>query len=309
MPMSVKSVALVREAARHMMHRQLDLLMEHCDEADRVLDMLEDEESRTQYLRELVFNRLYFILKDEETVVRWAGNIKAEDWDAILDRTRRMRDAGEFPPLRYPPSSTPKLLTFMYASVFVLEQYRHPEVEVPKGGIFLDCGACCGETSVWAVRQGAGTVYAFEPNPEALPFLRHNIEAHGQGRVEVVPLGLGDVRCRLDMEGRQVANIGSAKMRAGGEGTVQVVTLDEWARERSVVPDFIKMDVEGFETKLIRGGERTITTRRPPMAVSLYHNLWDYWEIPLLLKRMVPEYRFWCRKNAKFAEFILYASV
>jgi hypothetical protein len=33
------------------------------------------------------------------------------------------------------------------------------------------------------------------------------------------------------------------------------------------------------------------------------------WTIPTLLKRLVPEYRFWCRKNAPNVEFVLYASV
>jgi hypothetical protein len=88
-----------------------------------------------------------------------------------------------------------------------------------------------------------------------------------------------------------------------------VTALDDWCRDNAVRPDFIKRDVEGAEVDALRGARHVITAYTPRLAVCLYHRLSDMWGIPPLLREMVPEYRFRCRKNAPFVEFVLYASV
>ncbi|MDR0356171.1 MAG: FkbM family methyltransferase [Deltaproteobacteria bacterium] len=197
----------------------------------------------------------------------------------------------------------------MYASLFVLEQYSYGgAAEIREGDVFLDCGACCGETAVWAVNKGAGKVFAFEPNPEAHAYLLANAEKYGLGRIFFVPAGVGAASSRMNMV-MEAGNIGGARLTESSDGAVPVTALDDWCRENAVKPDFIKMDVEGWEMKALQGARQVITECRPRLAVCLYHRLADMWEIPLLLKEMAPEYRFWCRKNAPFAEFVLYASI
>ncbi|MDR2111924.1 MAG: FkbM family methyltransferase [Candidatus Accumulibacter sp.] len=197
----------------------------------------------------------------------------------------------------------------MYASVFVLEQYRYDDaVDVRAGDVFLDCGACCGETAVWALNKGADKVYAFEPNPEAQKYLLANAEKYGPDRIALVPFGVGASAGRAGMV-TEAGNIGGTRLVEAADGGVPVTSLDDWCRENAVRPDFIKMDVEGAETAALRGARQIITEYKPRLAICLYHRLSDMWEIPLLLREMVPEYRFWCRKNAIFVEFVLYASV
>ncbi|MDR2819741.1 MAG: FkbM family methyltransferase [Desulfovibrio sp.] len=197
----------------------------------------------------------------------------------------------------------------MYASLFVLEQYRYGDaVEVREGDVFLDCGACCGDTAVWAVGKGAGKVYAFEPNPEAQKYLLANAKKYGRERISLVPSGVGAAAGCTRMIA-EAGNIGGTRLEDDTAGSVPITALDEWCRENNVRPDFIKMDVEGAEPAALRGARRVITECRPRLAVCLYHRFSDMWEIPLLLREMVPEYRFWCRKNAPYVEFVLYASV
>jgi FkbM family methyltransferase len=231
-----------------------------------------------------------------------------EEWDNALAKANALKDSGELPDLFYAPSAD-WVVPWMYASLYALEQYRHPgSVEVRKGDVFLDCGACCGETVVWAVRSGAGQVYAFEPNQEAMEYLVIHAETYGQGRVTAVPAGVGAAprRSSLVME---AGNIGGTRLVEAAEGSVAVIALDDWCRENSVKPDFIKMDVEGAEVEALKGARRVISSMKPRLAICLYHRLSDMWEIPALLKEMVPEYRFWCRKSAPMVEFALYASV
>jgi len=90
---------------------------------------------------------------------------------------------------------------------------------------------------------------------------------------------------------------------------VPQINLDDWCAENEVVPDFIKMDIEGAEVDAIRCASHIIAQHKPRLAISLYHKKSDMWVIPNMLKELCPEYRFWCRKNAIDFEFVLYCSV
>jgi FkbM family methyltransferase len=289
--------------------RYLAPLVENHDAIEAVIAYLSDEASRKQFRRELVFDRLFHLLLDYNDAINWAGNVRGKLWDDALAQVVEKRASGEYPELDFPSYFPDWVVRNMYAAVFVLEQYRHPQVEMPEGGVCLDCGACCGDAAVWALGRGAGHVYAFEPSPEMQIYLERNIERHGKGRITMIPYGIAEKSGRLDMAPTEDSNLMAGKMTEGGEGRITVVSLDDWTKENGITPDFIKMDLEGYETKALRGARRIITERRPLMAVSLYHDLKDFWEVPLILKEMVPEYRFWCRKNAPIGEFILYAAV
>jgi hypothetical protein len=56
--------------------------------------------------------------------------------------------------------------------------------------------------------------------------------------------------------------------------------------------DFIKLDIEGAEASALRGASRTIREDKPRLAISLYHRLQDFYELPLLLRGLNPGYRF-----------------
>ena len=276
-------------------------------EVEQVGNMFEDEASREQYHRELRFMVLRGLLRDDMAVLRRAGNVSPEAWDAALARTERLRASGEIPELQFAPAAD-WFIPYTYTSTFVLEQYIYGgAVEIQEGDVFLDCGGCCGETAIWAANKGAGQVYTFEPNPDAHPYLLANTEKYGRGRIRLVPFGVDAASHRMNML-LEAGNIGGTRLVEDTNGAVSVVALDDWCRDNAVRPDFIKMDIEGAEVRALQGARKVITEYRPRLAICLYHRLSDMWEIPRLLHEMVPEYRFWCRKSAPFVEFVLYAS-
>ena len=57
----------------------------------------------------------------------------------------------------------------------------------------------------------------------------------------------------------------------------------------------IKMDVEGFEREAIWGAAQTIAHYTPKLMVSLYHRNEDIFELPLLIKRLNPNYKLYVR--------------
>ena len=60
---------------------------------------------------------------------------------------------------------------------------------------------------------------------------------------------------------------------------------------------FIKLDIEGSELEALRGAEKIIRRDKPRLAISIYHKPQDYFEIPLYIKELVPEYKLYIRHH------------
>ncbi len=293
--MSVYAVERVRQIMDGYVNQTLAPLVMNTEATERVESWLEDEASRQSYRRELAFMALRNLVRDDGLVNALTGNIKYADWQQTLATVSERRSAGSLPEIEYPPSPE-WVLPDMFASTYVMEQYANGSVRPV--GVFLDCGACCGETAVWALEAGAERVYSFEPNPVSFEYLLRNVKTFGKGRIIPVQRGLGDAPALLPMR-QGMGSPGEAHFdpTATGGTAVPIVTLDGWCRENAVRPDFIKMDLEGWEMAALRGGRGIIADCRPRLAVCLYHNLSDMWTIPHLLKEICPSYRFWCRKT------------
>ncbi|HEX2069460.1 MAG TPA: FkbM family methyltransferase [Actinomycetota bacterium] len=152
---------------------------------------------------------------------------------------------------------------------------------VQPGMVVFDVGANLGIYSVIAAARvgSAGRVFAFEPVPENLEYLRTNIELNGLRNVEVVPQGVGSekgqMRIFLSPNGvgshsAAAANVGrtlSGQRSTRGHVDVPVITIDEFAAARSVVPDVVKMDIEGYEAFAVRGAATTLE-RRPTLLME-----------------------------------------
>ena len=52
------------------------------------------------------------------------------------------------------------------------------------------------------------------------------------------------------------------------------------------------MDIEGSELAAVKGAVKTIKAYKPTLIISLYHKGQDFFEIPPLLKKLVPSYHF-----------------
>lgn len=104
-------------------------------------------------------------------------------------------------------------------------------------------GAYAGVFTILAgkvVEEERGRVFTFEPQKRFCEILEANLKLNRLSNI-VVREG------KVTMKGMVV--------RGWGRGYIECTTLDAWARashpERL---DFIKMDVEGFERKVLRGG-------------------------------------------------------
>ncbi|HZU20790.1 MAG TPA: FkbM family methyltransferase [Gaiellaceae bacterium] len=141
---------------------------------------------------------------------------------------------------------------------------------------FVDVGANVGVYSLLAARalESGGRVVAVEPNPDARRFLELNLQRNsGKRSVEVVPLALADVEGELPWARTRYHGTGRLASEVQGPATerVRATTLDRLVASLGLDlrNGAVKIDVEGFEPRVIEGGESTISRERPVLLVEV----------------------------------------
>ena len=134
--------------------------------------------------------------------------------------------------------------------------------------VAVDVGAHFGEYTACLLECGANRVVAFEPIPESASQF-----AQGLGRDPRVTLrsaALGETERDIDL--RLPIDAPTSTIASRGEGgekfttsafrsiTVQMTTLDAEMERLAVTPDFLKIDVEGYEIEVLAGAPSTIAS-------------------------------------------------
>ena len=134
------------------------------------------------------------------------------------------------------------------------------------GATVVDAGANIGAHTVFfaqAVGPG-GLVLAFEPQRLVFQMLCANLALNEIENVHALNLGLGETpgRAHIPLLGYACQeNFGGIGLNSAAVGEeVEVLALDCVDFERL---DFIKIDVEGLEAAVIRGGRNVISRHRP----------------------------------------------
>jgi FkbM family methyltransferase len=138
---------------------------------------------------------------------------------------------------------------------------------VPAGGVCLDVGANVGAVALgMADRVGpSGQVLAFEPGPFLFQRLTANVRRN-PGLKEVMTLvnqGVSDSAGALFWK-EDANNRGNAGLNRIAGTRVEVIALDDYFRQHPIRRlDFCKVDVEGMEYEVLRGGFQTWQRYRP----------------------------------------------
>lgn len=254
------------------------VINDHMNEINSVLEMLEDERSKEIY---------------KKYVEKVKYNIK--DYSDIADN--------------------------LYEHYFSDDIFKYGEKEV-----LIDGGAFDGDDTVRfdsiLSSEGLeiGRSLCFEPDTGNFGKTYANLEKYyGEKAVidvnrqiatgkhfTVFKAGLYDKKCGIGF-----CEYGAHSSRFTQEDvgvSVDAVLVDDIAEKENVT--FIKYDLEGADIPALIGAEKTIKRCKPKLALSIYHNIEDLWEIPLMVKKMVPEYKLFVRHHTLYLwDKILYAAV
>lgn len=125
-------------------------------------------------------------------------------------------------------------------------------------------------------------IIAFDGGPENVRRLRRSAARNGlEGRLRVVHAAVWSHSARDGISFRRGATVrsqrgveaeGNRPVLASGEMIhVPAISLDDFIATGEPVPQLIKIDVEGGEYEVLRGGIRLFASQRPLIIVEVHH--------------------------------------
>jgi FkbM family methyltransferase len=163
---------------------------------------------------------------------------------------------------------------------------------------FCDVGANIGQHSLFMSRL-ADQVHAFEPFAEVSNRLRRHIKLNQLENVELHRIGLSDATEKLTFYAPTGRNqgIGSFDASTTGKGNQAAGELalargDEYFEEFPIGRvDLMKIDVEGFESKVLAGLEQTLQQYRPIIVCEVsYSGEMSFDSVESLLQSLPADY-------------------
>lgn len=134
-----------------------------------------------------------------------------------------------------------------------------------KAKTILDIGSNRGEFALAAAAIDPGAkIISFEPNPNIVAIFQEDIARNHISNIELRPYGLSDRDSTLSLH-VPFDNSGAASF-GGADTEAYVVEVPVHVGDDvlgDVSPDLIKIDVEGFEGRVVKGLEKLIARCRP----------------------------------------------
>lgn len=285
-------------------------------EIEEIYNLFENKESKELFLRVLFYQflgpkKIKLPLSDNAL---WLGSKELEEALFVkkFDDTRN----------EYNLEKSGYDCTCVTSPIWVLENlflhqysYQHDNVSIcpKKGDYLIDGGACYADNALCFAQMvgDTGKVFSFEALPENLEIIDLNLtkNPHLKDIIVVMKnvLGRTGQQCFLQKKGGA-----SFCQYQESSNTIPItsVSIDELVQSgQSKKVDFIKLDIEGAELETLKGAQNTLKTFKPSLAISLYHRVSDYTTIPLYLKNLVPEYKFYFDHHTAVGwESILYVT-
>lgn len=139
---------------------------------------------------------------------------------------------------------------------------------------FVDIGANAGIFSLPLAQKGARVV-AIEPHPAVLERLHFNVQANSFGdRISIVEAAVGEAAgtMSLSMHDEDIGSSSLNPIEADNTATITVMPLED-ILQKSVVNriDGLKIDVEGYEDRVILPYIRSTPRERWPKRIVMEH--------------------------------------
>jgi len=145
---------------------------------------------------------------------------------------------------------------------------------IKKGDIVFDVGAHVGFFTLLAsaLVGNKGEVFAFEPSKRNIEFLRKHVKLNQCRNIKLIVSAASDYSGIGNFDITANSFTGKLdKKTTQKEGGVKVITLNKFVDDNKISKvDFIKIDVEGEELKVLEGSRKIIAKFKPNMLISTH---------------------------------------
>jgi FkbM family methyltransferase len=181
-------------------------------------------------------------------------------------------------------------IPWMYQEVFVSSPsnphaYEYGTLQINRGDVVIDAGACEGFFTRYALEKGA-TVIAIEPVKQLADALEKTFSREISNKsVTVVNNAIGSSKRTGHLFLNKEAIFESHLDSLGDP--VDIMKLDDLP---SLKIDFIKMDIEGAEVEALYGAQKIISKFKPKLSIAVYHKYENAQTIINYLQDLCPDY-------------------
>lgn len=148
----------------------------------------------------------------------------------------------------------------------------------PPGGVFVDCGANIGMYALTvAAARPLARILAIEPDAQIRARLEVNLALCGFANVAICPQAAGDAEGEIAFI-RDTHNLGESHVDPAGSLTVPMRPLAAILQDHGIaVLDTLKIDVEGYEDRVLAPFFRDWPQQGWPRALVIEHVHPDQW--------------------------------
>lgn len=161
----------------------------------------------------------------------------------------------------------------------------------------IDIGANIGYYALLEAQlANLGQVYAIEPVSKSLELTRKNVSLNNFQNISLFNIAIGDMECNANMYICDKCNLSSFLKNPGANIICEIespmTTLDKFFENHvRESPDFIRMDVEGYEFQIIKGAQKILGGIRPLiLCIELHPHLMNPKNMEELVKTLKDNY-------------------
>ncbi len=137
--------------------------------------------------------------------------------------------------------------------------------------IFFDIGANVGMHSLYALKSFPGVkIVAFEPFPKNVSYLKEVISRNKIINIDLIPCAVGNSTGKIYFE-EGATNLQGKISNEKSNIEVSIISLDYYISQSNLVPDLIKVDVEGAEIEVLKGSKQLLSKHSPIWVIELHN--------------------------------------
>lgn len=146
---------------------------------------------------------------------------------------------------------------------------------------FVDIGANAGYFTLLGSKSVgiSGKVVAFEPQPIQCETITLNLKANHIRNVRLESLIVSDSTGEMEFiiernnANSHISGIGFLHAQSDKFRVIKAnsITLDQYCEENKIIPDIVKIDVEGAEVSVLRGMSQILSDKLPKIILSIHN--------------------------------------